>query len=134
MAFHHLGLAVREPERASRFLRGLGYQVGDVVHDPLQQVQLIWCERPDMPAVELIFPSDGPGPLDAILSERSEMIYHLCYESEGALASVEAIKQSGQRVVCVSPPKPAILFGGRPVSFYVIRGFGLIEILERAAR
>jgi hypothetical protein len=32
--------------------------------------------------------------------------------------------------MCISEPKPAPLFGGRPVSFYNVAGIGLIEILE----
>jgi hypothetical protein len=27
-------------------------------------------------------------------------------------------------------PRPAVLFGGRPVSFYTVVGMGLIKILE----
>jgi hypothetical protein len=38
------------------------------------------------------------------------------------------------RLQCVSPPKPAILFGGRHVSFYMIIGIGQIEIIEEAAQ
>jgi hypothetical protein len=33
-------------------------------------------------------------------------------------------------VVPVSPPTPALLFGGREVSFYTISGIGLIELLR----
>jgi hypothetical protein len=32
----------------------------------------------------------------------------------------------------LSPPQPAVLFGGRKVSFYSVAGFGVIEILELA--
>ncbi len=32
----------------------------------------------------------------------------------------------------VFPATPAVLFGGRHVSFYMMRGFGLIEIIQVA--
>jgi hypothetical protein len=33
--------------------------------------------------------------------------------------------------MCISPATPALLFGGRPVSFDNLAGIGLIEIPER---
>jgi len=70
------------------------------------------------------------GPLTPILKRYSELVYHTCYETKDLEASLKAIKEAGLRVIPVSPPTPAILFGGRKVSFYTIMGFGLIEILE----
>jgi methylmalonyl-CoA/ethylmalonyl-CoA epimerase len=132
LKFHHLGLAASQPDLATRFMAGLGYRIGAVVHDPLQKVNLVMCESDRMPAVEVISPAAGPGPLDRILAQNSELIYHLCYETEDLARSVEQIKRDGHRIICVSPAKPAVLFGYRPVSFYMVKGFGVIEILEPA--
>jgi methylmalonyl-CoA/ethylmalonyl-CoA epimerase len=132
LTFHHFGLAVAEPVRAIRFLNGLGYAVGPTVFDPLQNVNLIACTGTDMPEVELVFPSAAStkGPLDRILAERQELIYHLCYSTSRVSLALETIKAAGNRVICVSPPKPALLFNGLQVSFYQVPGFGLIELLE----
>jgi hypothetical protein len=132
LRFDHFGLAVSEPKRACAFLADLGYEIGPHVHDPLQNVNLIFCRSTSMPAVELIFPAGSPGPLDSILVGRTELIYHLCFECESEANSIAAMKESGHRIVCVSPQKPAALLGGRPVSFYLVRGFGLIEVVERS--
>ena len=83
-----------------------------------------------MPAVEVIYPGHEPGPLTNILADRQEAVYHLCYTSSDVEFSLTAMKKAGHRVVQVVAPQPAILFGGRRVSFYLVRGFGLIEILE----
>lgn len=130
LRFHHFGLAVRQPSRALAVVRGLGYSCGEPIHDPLQEVVLTWCEHPVMPAIELVSPSDEPGPLDNILSGNSELLYHLCYSSNSISESVTAIKADGIRVLPVAKPKPAVLFGGKQVGFYQLRGFGLIEIVE----
>jgi len=37
----------------------------------------------------------------------------------------------GLRVLCISDPKPSVLFGGRNVSFYQIDGVGMVEMLEQ---
>ena len=88
------------------------------------------CPSAQMPPVEVIFPSDEGGPLDAILADRNEVLYHLCYRSRDLATSLAAMKQAGHRVIQAAAPQPAILFDYKRVSFYVVKGFGLIEIIE----
>ena len=38
LVFHHLGLAAKDPEAATHFLTGLGYRIGPMIFDPLQNV------------------------------------------------------------------------------------------------
>jgi len=130
LEFDHFGLATRSPERAVAFLHGLGYRDQQPVHDPVQNVNLILCENGTMPAVEVISPADGAGPLDGVLSTCNEMLYHLCYRSRDVSASLAAMRQAGLRVVQVAAPQPAIMFGNKRVSFHMVKGFGLIEIIE----
>jgi methylmalonyl-CoA/ethylmalonyl-CoA epimerase len=132
LSFHHLGLAVAKPEPARVILQGLGYRTGKVVFDPLQDVNLQMCEHQVMPVVEIIFPGKEPGPLNALLTRSREgLVYHVGYRTADLAASLTALEaESGLRVICVSPPKPAVLFNGEPVSFYVIAGMGMIELIE----
>lgn len=130
LTFHHFGLAVRDVPAALRVLRGLGYECAEEIHDPLQEVRLLWCEHVSMPAIELVAPTEKPGPIDNILEHGSESIYHICYQSKNIEDCVAAIKSDGVRVLPVASPKPAVLFGGRLVGFYQLKGFGLIEIVE----
>lgn len=132
LSFHHLGLAVAKSEPALMFLQGLGYNAGSVVFDPLQDVNLQMCEHPVMPVVEVICPGKGSGPLNALLTRsRQGLVYHVGYRTADLAASLSALEaQPGLRVICVSPPKPAVLFNGEPVSFYVIAGMGMIELIE----
>lgn len=132
LAFHHMGLAVRDVTAALRVLRGLGYKCGEEIHDPLQEVRLVWCHHDTMPAVELVAPTENPGPVDNILEHSSESIYHTCYQASNIESSINSIKDDGIRVLPVAAPKPAVLFDGRRVGFYQLRGFGLIEIVEKS--
>ena len=132
LTFHHLGLAVSDVPAALKVLRGLGFECGEEIHDPLQEVRLVWCQHATMPAVELVAPTEAPGPIDNILEYSSELIYHTCYEAANIEESVSANKGDGIRVLPVASPKPAVLFGGRRVGFYQLRGFGLIEIVEES--
>jgi Glyoxalase/Bleomycin resistance protein/Dioxygenase superfamily len=130
LAFHHLGLAVASPDEAFRFLASLGYTAGASAFDPLQRVNLSMRHHPTMPDVEVIWPSSGPSPIDKLIKKTGSMIYHICYACSNASAAIDALTASGIEIVTVSPPTPAVLFGGREVSFHHVSGFGLIEILQ----
>ena len=130
LSFHHFGLAVSKPEKAINFLQNMGYKIGEQVFDELQNVNLIMCSGNEMPDVELIFPADTKGPLDKMLTDRNEMIYHICYSTSSIKEAVEQMREAGIRLMLMSPPKPAILFDNHLVSFYQAVGFGLIEFLE----
>ncbi|HEY1795282.1 MAG TPA: VOC family protein [Stellaceae bacterium] len=135
LTFHHLGLAVRRPHDATQFVGGLGYRIGTPVLDPTQNVNLIMCSHPGaMPDVEIIYPAAGKSPVDALIAGRPEgIVYHLCYATADLPATLAAFDHAGLRAICKSPPTPAVLFGGRCVSFYDIVGMGLCEIVEDPA-
>jgi methylmalonyl-CoA/ethylmalonyl-CoA epimerase len=131
LCFHHLGLAVRRPGDASRFLGALGYDIPEPIFDPEQNVNLMLCRHAAMPDVEIIYPAAGKSPVDTLVNQRPEgIVYHVCYVTENLSTALQAMEESGVRALCVAPPAPAVLFGGCPVSFYNIVGMGLCEIIE----
>jgi|SRR5215472_8147694 len=136
LRFHHLGLAVRRPRDATRFLAGLGYALDEPVFDPEHNVNLIMCRhRGTMPNVEIIYPAAEKSPIDNLLTQRPDgLIYHVCYVTDDLSATLAWMEENGVRAICRVPPTPAVLFGGRPVGFYDIVGMGLCEIIEDADR
>lgn len=131
LTFHHLGLAVKKPQPATAFVSALGYTVGETVFDPGQNVFLMLCTHETEPAIEIIWPSETQGPIDNLTKQHpSGIVYHMCYETTNLDAVLVKFEEIGNRVVCVSPAKPAPLFGNREVSFYSVMGIGLIEILS----
>lgn len=130
-AFHHLGLATRHPDRAAAFVTTLGYALDAPVWDPLQQVHVRLGHHPSMPTVELVWPGDGPSPIDGVLERAGAGPYHLCWEVDDLDAAADALGDAGHRIFPVTEPTPAVLFGGRRVWFLTVHGFGLVELLER---
>ena len=48
--------------------------------------------------------------------------------------SLEALESEERfSVRSISPPKEAVLFGGKRVSFYLVEGVGLIEIIDEGS-
>ena len=131
LSFHHLGLAVRQPQPAKAFVSVLGYFVGETVFDQEQNVFAILCTHNTEPAIEILWPGQTTGPLDAVINRRpSGIIYHICYETNNLSEALNDFEKNGNRVICISPPQPAPLFSNRQVSFYNIMGIGLVELLS----
>ena len=131
LTFHHLGLAVKQPQQAKAFVSALGYRIGETVFDPEQNVFSTLCFHETDPAIEILWPGETKGPItDLPRRHPSGIIYHLCYETGDLTATLAKLEEDGNRVICISPPKPAPLFGSRKVSFYNVIGIGLIEILS----
>lgn len=131
LAFHHFGLAVRQPDEAIKFLEALGYSLGKPIYDAHQNVHLMMGTHASQPAVEIIYPGTDKGPIDRLVQRHtSGIIYHLCYVTGNLSATLAQFEAAGLKALCISPPKPALLFNGRKVSFYNVTGMGLIELLE----
>jgi len=131
LSFHHLGLAVKDDRHALIMLEQLGYTVCERVHDPLRNVYVRMCSSPSHPAVEIVQPGeDGRSPVDKLISQYGELIYHTCYETPDLSETLSMIQKAGLRCIPLSERGPAVLFGGRHVSFYKIPGWGIIELLE----
>lgn len=130
LTFNHLGLAVSNQAKALNFLKGLGYHIGDEVFDPEQNVNLVLCRSQTMPDVEVVSQSKQPSPLDNILKKNRDLIYHACYTTDNLKDTLSSVEQDQNKFICILPPKPAILFSGKLVSFYLVNGFGIIEIME----
>jgi catechol 2,3-dioxygenase-like lactoylglutathione lyase family enzyme len=127
--FHHLGLAVRDFQIAASFYEGLGYSTGDVVFDPQQNVELLYCFHSKMPDIELIKPGAKDSPINNYLSKVGEVVYHTCYAVDSIGTFIPALKRRF-RVVDIVKPKPAKLFHNKRVAFFYVKNVGLIELLE----
>ena len=132
LTFHHHGLAVKKDDQALSMLRFLGYNIGEKLFDPLQNVYVRLCESVDHPAVEIVMPSpEGKSPIDTIITKYDELVYHTCYETDDRETVLTRLEEHGLRCLCISERKPAVLFGGCHVSFYKVVGWGIVELLEK---
>ncbi|HUN51672.1 MAG TPA: VOC family protein [Candidatus Sulfotelmatobacter sp.] len=130
LRFHHFGLAVREPASAFRYLAVLGYREGAAAFDPLQRVNVAMRHHADMPDVEVIWPGAGPSPIDNMLRRDGALIYHLCYVAADAERALAGLAAAGLDVLTIGVAQPAVLFGGRQVSFHSIDQVCLIELIH----
>ena len=129
LRFHHMGWIVPAPEKATNFLTTMGYRTGTPVFDPLQQVNLMMLTHDTSPDVELIWPGPDASPVTRLLRQ-GHMVYHICYVTDDAEASLAAMAEAGLDSLPVTPARPAVLFGGVAVSFHAVDEVGLIELIH----
>lgn len=129
-SFHHLGIAVRDFGTAKAFYTTLGYTCSAPVVDKLQNVELMMCESPVFPDLELIRPLDETSPVNNFLEKSSEKIYHLGFTVKD-IPEVVAVLEKNHSIYCISEAKPATLFADKEVSFYYVPNVGLFEFIEK---
>lgn len=128
--FHHFGLALKDFNNALSFYKNMNYVCTEPIIDKLQNVELVLCTSKIFPAVELVKPINDQSPIFNYLEKNNEIIYHICWEIYSPDINIKKLF-SKNRAICISKPKPAILFDGRLVSFYYLNNVGLMEILQR---
>lgn len=128
--FHHIGIAVKDFKASVRFYTGLGYEASEPVMDKYQNVELVMLKSDTFPNIELIKPVDENSPVNNYLKNYNETIYHFCYETNDLKETLDILSKD-YRVLCISKPKPAVLFDGSKVSFYYIKDVGIVEFLEK---
>ncbi|MDG1432280.1 MAG: VOC family protein [Paracoccaceae bacterium] len=126
-SFHHIGVACLRIDREIAHWSALGYgQEGDRFEDPLQGVAGIFMTGPG-PRMELLQELPGSDTLTPFLAAGTRM-YHQAFEVpefENAISYM-----AGHRARVLSPPKPAVAFGGRQVVFMMQPNRAIVELIE----
>lgn len=127
LRFHHIGVACVDLDVESRRLAPLGYVAeGGDFEDPTQGVRGRFLDG-QSPRLELLVQTGTTGVLDPWLANGTKL-YHLAYEADDLDAAVSALCAAGARVVV--PAVPAVAFGGRTITFLLLRTMMLVEVIS----
>ena len=129
--FHHIGIAVKDLDKAIMTYENLGYELTHegIVRDDIQDVSIAFLNNHSGPLLELIQPESSASPVQGVLNRNGPGSYHTCYEVDNlneVLASLLSLKfiQIGQIV-------PAIAFNNRLICFAYHSEIGVIELLNK---
>ncbi|MGM9868301.1 MAG: VOC family protein [Sodaliphilus sp.] len=126
--FHHIGVAVFSIEKTAKVYAVGGYTASVTVFDPIQNVNICFLHKENMPTVELLEPVDEHSPVVATLKKSGVTPYHTCYEVENMDEATATLRQN--KFLPVGKRAAAVAFGGRNVQFFFHKDVGLIEIVE----
>ena len=125
MNFHHLGIACEDIRKVQNYLASLYTvkEISPVIYDENQLAYLCMVTLENDIRLELISGKVVEGYIQKNIS-----LYHICYEVDNLEHNIKLHREQGCFIV--SPPKNAILFGGRRVAF-LSTPIGLVELLEK---
>ncbi|OLQ76081.1 hypothetical protein BIT28_18870 [Photobacterium proteolyticum] len=129
LKFHHVGIACKDIDKSAsqyrkHFKESIFSESGNV-YDPEQDATLKLFTLADGASVEFI-----AGKMVEGLVKKNRDLYHVCYESNNFDVDTQSLIQDG--AIPISKPKPAVLFDGRVVQFFMT-SYGMVEILESAS-
>jgi methylmalonyl-CoA/ethylmalonyl-CoA epimerase len=128
----HVGVAVPSLKPATETLSALfGYRVvSGPFDDPIQKVSVNFLTKSDNDAteIELIAPLSEDSPITSMLAKSGGGAYHLCFETADIDQALVHAKDNGCMIV--SPPVPAVAFGGRRIAWIYTRSRQLFELVE----
>ena len=130
---HHLGCVVPSISAAAdAFATSISASWdGQIIHDPLQRVRVAFFKPVDArnPVFELVEPAGDDSPLTYFLKKRGGGLHHVCYEIDDLESGLREAQGAG--FAMVSPPTPAVAFGGRRITWICSKNRLLMELLER---
>jgi len=125
MKLHHIGYVVKD---ITLYEKNLLFEKKEKeIFDPLQKSQMALYTNFGSSYIELIQPLDEGSFTYNYLLKNGSMYHHLCYE----VSSREELSQiaTGQKLILVKGPLPAILFDNREVWFYYSRNKQIVEFV-----
>jgi methylmalonyl-CoA/ethylmalonyl-CoA epimerase len=128
----HVGVAVPTLGPTTEMMSKLfGYRViSGPFDDPIQKVSVnfLTTTEDDVAEIELIAPLTEDSPIKAMLAKNGGGAYHLCFETSDIDKALEHAKSNG--CIIVSPPVPAVAFGGRRIAWIYTSSRQLFELVE----
>ena len=128
--FDHLGLVVKQlikgRERMSALLCIADWT--GPIEDVSNGVRLQFGRDPSGVVYELLEPLGEDSPVYSALQSGKAILNHVAYRVPDLGAGAAHLAAAG--AACVSDPKPAIAYGGRPIQFFVTPLRFIIELIE----
>ncbi len=128
----HVGVAVPALDPAADTLQSIfGYRItSGPFDDPIQKVTVNFLTQSpdDNVEIELIAPLTEDSPIRAMLNKGTGGAYHLCFETNDLEKALAHAKDNG--CIIVSPPNPAVAFGGRRIAWFYTKNRQLFELVE----
>ena len=129
---HHLGFVVQS---ISAIAEGFAESISahwdnQIIHDPIQRVRVAFFSPIDgrNPVFELVEPACNVSPVSNFL-KKGGGLHHVCYEVDDLESGLRDARGAGLAVV--TPPRPAVAFGGRSIAWVCSQNRLLMELLER---
>jgi methylmalonyl-CoA/ethylmalonyl-CoA epimerase len=130
MRFDHLGIVVSDLASGRHQLEGaFGITRWTQEYlDPLQEVHAQFGRCPSGICYELVAPQSASSPVARAAAAKANPIHHVAYLVDNLPEQRAQLVSQG--FVATGEAKPGIVFGDRPIQFFVSRLRLLVELIE----
>ena len=105
-----------------------GFNMSEIIHDPIQNVNICFLTKNDHPVIELIEPITDSSPVANILNKIGVSPYHICYEVKNIEESIIELKE--KRFIPIIRPSKAVAIENKLICFLYKKETGLIELIQ----
>ena len=127
--FHHVGVAVRDLQKAILDYRNLfNYNLtSGPFDDPIQNVSVCFLSRGEGDTtIELVAPLGPDSPIHRVL-KKGGGTYHICYQVSDINSAIGHL--TGQGSFLLSGPVPAVAFQMRAIA-WLMTDFDVVELMQ----
>jgi methylmalonyl-CoA/ethylmalonyl-CoA epimerase len=128
LRFNHIGVAVSDMVETQQIYTKLGYNVSEIIYDPIQKVNICFVKSFAEPDIELIQPVSPASPVSSILKKNGNIPYHLCYSTKDIEKSIGQLREL--KFIAVGPIVEANALNNQKICFLYQRNYGLIELVQ----
>lgn len=127
LIFHHVGIASNSIDAEEKNFLLLGYsREGEIFTDGVQKIRGVFLTLGAM-RVEILEPISEDSPLYGFI-QRGIKMYHQAFICDDLLTTINSMEAQGAHLVV--PPVSAVAFGGRKISFLMLKNMMLVELIE----
>jgi len=127
--FHHIGIATPSIKETAGLYIDAGYSMSEIIFDSIQDVNISFLSKDNMPTIELLEPINETSPVLNIIKNSGVTPYHICYAVKDIEDAIKRLKQL--KYIPLSSPVNAIAMYNRNICFLFNKDVGLIELVER---
>lgn len=140
MKIDHIGYLTRDMHKSIQWFNstegGNFSMISDIIEDcqavgengEKRNVSLCFLQNAQGYTIELVSPIQENSIVMGMLEKHGEGAYHICYQTDCLLDTIDRMKKEGW--IVVKEPSMAIAFDNALVAFLYRMGIGLIELVE----
>ncbi len=134
MVINHIGIVTKSLANSIlQWKNTFGYvQSTEIVHNSVQQVNVVFMKKEKSIEIKLIEPSDESSPIYKF-AKKGGGLHHLCFYSKDMDKTLGFMKN--EKCLLISPPQPGEAFNNQNIAFILAQNnlnIELIDTLERA--
>lgn len=125
----HIGYAVNDINITADLYVKNGWTLSEIYEEQVQNAKIAFLTKEGFPTIELVSPLGEKSPVDNILKNNGVSLYHICYEVDDIMESVESLYEQGFKPLFM--PVRSVAMENREICYLYNINIGTIELVSK---